>query len=156
MIDVRRCSESDLPRLRAREPGGNAGIAENHLRLQAGGTRLYAAAWNEDDLMGSAVLDFAPAWSLPELKHLFIDEQFRRQGAADALCEWIEQAARASGFEFLYLGVDPANEAARALYAKRGYESTGRFQTTTYRYPVADGTLRTATENDEFLRKKVN
>ncbi|MGP9843822.1 GNAT family N-acetyltransferase [Brachybacterium sp. 107] len=53
----------------------------------------------------------------------------------------------------LRVGLD--NPGARRLYERLGYAGTGELQTTTYEFRDADGHLRSATETDEWMEKRL-
>ena len=104
---VRRCADRDLTGLEADEPPGS-GIARYFLREQAAGNIAYAAAWRDQQLLGTVVLDFRSDYA-PELKHLYVQEVSRGAGAGTAMCRWTERHAMREGFDKLYLGVGVDN-----------------------------------------------
>jgi GNAT superfamily N-acetyltransferase len=56
-----------------------------------------------------------------ELTDIYVDESFRRQGAARALIARVEEAAQAAGASDVVIITDFANEVARAAYRAAGY-----------------------------------
>lgn len=148
---VLRCTEQDLAALEAGEPPGS-GMARYFLGEQAKGKIVFAAAWQDQQLLGTVVLDFRSDFS-PELKHLFVQQASRGLGAGTAMCAWVEQRALLDGFDKLYLGVGVENAAARRLYQRLGFTPAGRTKTTTYQYVDQDGRKQWATETDDMLEK---
>ena len=61
------------------------------------------------------------------VEDLFVEEAYRRRGAARALMEALERVARAEGMPGVILdtGVGESFAAARVLYASLGYEDQG-------------------------------
>ncbi|MFS0717974.1 GNAT family N-acetyltransferase [Arthrobacter sp. 1P04PC] len=151
---VRRCTDRELAALEAGEPPGS-GIARRFLREQAAGNIVFAAAWRDEQLLGTVVLDFRSE-EAPELKHLHVQEAFRGAGAGTAMCRWIEAQAERSGFGKLYLGVGADNPGARRLYQRLGFTFAGRSTTTTYQYVDHDGQKQWATETDDILEKTLS
>ena len=150
-ITIRACAAGDVGRLTDHEPP-NAGIALAFLRRQDAGDIVYATAWDGDEPRGGAVLDLRvePA---PELKHLFVYPASRGRGIGRALCEWVEDYARAAGHCTILLGVDAGNHAAVSLYESMGYVTTGGVETTDYAYIGADGETLRASETTSTYRK---
>lgn len=60
-----------------------------------------------------------------ELLTLATDPRHQRQGVATILLARFEAEARARGATEVFLEVDEANTAARALYARHGFSQTG-------------------------------
>ncbi len=63
-------------------------------------------------------------YNCPEVRDVFVEAPHRRRGAAAALMDVLEEAARDRGFSRIGLSVAQDDEAgpARALYEKLGYE----------------------------------
>ena len=77
-IQVRLCTEDDLPALSRREPHQNARYAQGHFDRQVDGDYLFALAVRGDDYLGSSVLDCRSDNLLqPELKSLWVYPEFR-------------------------------------------------------------------------------
>jgi len=148
---VRRCTDRDLAALEAGEPPGS-GIARYFLREQAAGNIAYAAAWRDQQLLGTVVLDFRSD-DAPELKHLYVQEASRGAGAGTALCAWTERQAMRQGYDKLYLGVGVGNPGARRLYQRLGFSFAGRTTTTTYQYVDQGGRKHRVTETDDIFEK---
>jgi GNAT superfamily N-acetyltransferase len=64
--------------------------------------------------------------TVPMLIAMWVEEDFRGSGVADALVADVLEWARAKGFRQVELGVTEGNEAARKLYLRHGFEPTGR------------------------------
>lgn len=152
--EVRACTDRDLAALEAGEPPGS-GIAHYFLSEQAAGNIVFAAAWRDQQLLGTVVLDFRSD-NAPELKHLYVHEAFRGAGAGTAMCRWIETRAAKQGFDKLYLGVGINNPGARRLYQRLGFSPAGRTTTTTYQYVDQNGHKQWSTETDDILEKALS
>ena len=61
-----------------------------------------------------------------EIENLAVEEKSRRGGAASGLIERMIKRARATGASSIFLEVRESNAAARALYAKFGFEELSR------------------------------
>ena len=57
------------------------------------------------------------------LYELGVDDRYRRQGIGRRLVEALREVAVERGCYGMWVGTEPDNEAARALYAKRGAEA---------------------------------
>lgn len=150
-VVVRQCTDEDLTALEEAEPPGS-GITRYFLREQAEGNIMYAAAWRDQQLLGTVVLDFRSEYA-PELKHLYVQEAARGAGAGTALCAWTERQAIREGFDNLSLGVGVENPGARRLYQRLGFTFAGQTTTTTYQYVDIDGRKQWATETDDIFEK---
>src|SRR5271169_5432771 len=62
-----------------------------------------------------------------EVKRLYVRPQHRGRGIAAALYQSLEEYARASGYEWLYLDTTDEMVAAQRFYAALGYELTTRY-----------------------------
>ena len=63
----------------------------------------------------------------PYLCNLAVSPSLRSLGIGRGLCRIVESIAQQKwGYSHIYLHVDPANDAARALYEKEGYVDVGR------------------------------
>ena len=63
-----------------------------------------------------------------ELENIVVVSTFRRKGVGTALLNELLTRARAINSESVFLEVRESNQAARALYAKWGFEQAGRRQ----------------------------
>lgn len=59
--------------------------------------------------------------STGEVKRLYIDAGWRRQGIGRALMRRLEEEARSLGYRRLRLDTNPGNEASRALFLAAGF-----------------------------------
>lgn len=128
MITLRPAMRADtavLETLAENEPGYFARcFDENRL--------IIMAAW-EGEPCGYAQLNFAPRYKLyqklnyPEIQDVNVLPDYRRRGAARAMIEHLEDAARAQGFEGVGISVGITREfgPAQILYAKMGYIPDG-------------------------------
>lgn len=95
-----------------------------HRLDQQGG--VYLVAWDGDEPIGHAFLALAGTkLGVPEIQDVYVAPERRRTGVAKALSQAAEDEARRRGCERISLSVGTGNEAARALYAKLGYEDAG-------------------------------
>jgi ribosomal protein S18 acetylase RimI-like enzyme len=83
-------------------------------------------AWDGDEPVGHAFV----AWSatklgVPEIQDVWVLPERRREGVATALSRSAEDEARQRGAESISLSVGAANEPARALYERLGFEDAG-------------------------------
>ncbi len=155
-IQVRLCTEDDLPALSRREPHQNARYAHGHFDRQVDGDYLFALAVRGDDYLGSSVLDCRSDNLLqPELKSLWVYPEFRRHGAARALTRFLEDQAIDLGFDEIFLRVDPQNEAAIPMYISLDYTPTGDHKLTTYNYVDGLGNTHAREEMDAIYRKSL-
>ena len=85
-----------------------------------------AAAFDEDRVFGFITIMVMPAslmlgaaWSI---RDLFVAEQYRRRGIAQALVQYAIAEARAAGATRVSLQTETANAPALALYAAAGFQ----------------------------------
>jgi GNAT superfamily N-acetyltransferase len=86
----------------------------------------FLIAWDDGRPVGHAHL----AWDgtkleAPEIQDVYVAEDARRRGVATALTDAAEMEARARGYDRISLSVGTGNVAARALYARLGFEDAG-------------------------------
>ena len=86
----------------------------------------FLIAWDDGRPVGHAHL----AWEgtrlqVPEIQDVYVAEDARRRGVAMALTDAAEMEARARGYDRISLSVGTGNFAARALYARLGFEDAG-------------------------------
>lgn len=74
-----------------------------------------------------------------EINHLQVRADMRGQGAGTALIIAAQRLAESKGYTEVALGVSAANQAARRLYLRLGYEPTGIRDTTSYSWFDAHG-----------------
>jgi GNAT superfamily N-acetyltransferase len=86
--------------------------------------RFAALAWAKVDADDAAIVNLFQMWVAPA---------WRGQGVAQALLRHAIAWAEARGAQAMQLGVNCANEAALALYARHGFEAVGA------PYPMREG-----------------
>jgi len=124
---IRACEPEDLAAL---EWGGefthDRSMIEMVHDLSRAGTMAMLVADTGDELVGQVWVDFARSPEIATLWALRVRPQWRRRGLASALLAAAEALARARRVPYTELEVDPANTAARQLYARRGYAEAER------------------------------
>jgi ribosomal protein S18 acetylase RimI-like enzyme len=96
---------------------------DTHNRLALDGARIVGAA-----KLGAFKLPIAPNCAHPlELHRLYVAEDAKGAGVADALMSWALDRARRRGAEAVYLGVYQSNERAQRFYARHGFEIVGDY-----------------------------
>ena len=123
-IVVRIATEDDLPIIRDHLGQTDPRLVDENFRLQSEGLMFFALAFDDSELVGTALLDLASEMG-PELRNMFVAPTARRRGAGRALSEWVEQKAREAGHTAVFLAVDPNNEKAVPLYVSLEYHPTG-------------------------------
>jgi ribosomal-protein-alanine N-acetyltransferase len=86
------------------------------------------------------ILGYVVAWFAAdegEIANLAVREPTRRQGIGASLLDGALKEGRSRGAMNMYLEVRESNEAARRLYASRGFEELGR-RRGYYKRPVED------------------
>ncbi len=89
------------------------------------GRALYAVVRAGDQVTAIGRLALVDDWS--GLYCLAVDERFRRQGLAQAVIHALLQAATVQGIGRIWLSVVEANEPARALYDRLGFQTVSRY-----------------------------
>lgn len=124
-VVVRRVTASDLAELKAQDQPPEMGDIDEVFADQAAGRVIYAIATQDDELLGTSVLDLQNGLLQPELKDMWVFPTARRRGAGRALSRFLENQARDAGYQEVFLAVDPNNEKAIPLYVSLGYSPTG-------------------------------
>lgn len=124
-VVVRTVTEQDLPVLRENQARPDLNLVDVHYKAQEAGELLFAAAFDGDEPLGTALLDLAAESWTPELRNMYVYPSARRRGAGRALSSWAEEQAAERGFSAVYLAVDPNNEKAIPLYVSLDYLPTG-------------------------------
>lgn len=124
-VIVRPVNEADLPTLREHQARPELGLVDEHFAAAQAGTLIFAVAIEDDEVLGTALLDFGPEALVPELRNMYVHPHARRRGAGRALTRWVEDQARAAGYREVFLAVDPNNERAIPLYVSLDYLPTG-------------------------------
>lgn len=154
-IEVRLCSEADLPALIARESNPQANFSRSQFELMTAGDYYYAVALRGAEPLGTGALDCRKSKLCPELKNLWVYPAMRRQGAARAITTFLEAQAAAQGFVEVFLRVDPDNEAAIPMYIGLEYTPTGDHIETAYDQFGADGQVEARVQVDAVYRKSL-
>jgi len=71
--------------------------------------------------IGEMVVGFCHCWSVPFVKDLVVDPQFRRRGLGSALLTLAMAAFAARGATSIDLKTDIENETAQSLYRRLGF-----------------------------------
>ena len=96
-------------------------------------TRLrFRLAESEHGLLGYAkfgavALPVSPAGMARELWQLYVAEEAKGSGIADALMRWAIEAARADRANELFLSVYTDNHRAKRFYARHGFADVGPY-----------------------------
>lgn len=77
--------------------------------------------------LGPPHLPFEPRGEAAELRQLYVVEEMKGQGVADALIKWVIDRARDKRADYLYLSVFTENHRARRFYEKYGFEMEGTY-----------------------------
>jgi ribosomal protein S18 acetylase RimI-like enzyme len=77
--------------------------------------------------LGPPHLPFEPRGEAAELRQLYVVEEMKGQGVAQALMEWVIDRARDKRADHLYLSVFTENHRARRFYEKYGFEPEGTY-----------------------------
>ena len=77
--------------------------------------------------LGPPHLPFEPRGEAAELRQLYVIEEVKGQGVAQALMEWVIERARDRRADHLYLSVFTDNHRARRFYEKYGFEPEGTY-----------------------------
>ena len=83
--------------------------------------------------LGPVTLPVTPAGPALELRQLYLHEEAKGTGIADALMDWTLRIARARAARELFLSVFVGNHRASRFYARHGFEDVGL-----YRFMVGD------------------
>ena len=136
MIVVRPLDASDVDAVIADIPARAPEMHRRRLLQQERGDAVWFIAWLDGHAIGFVgvglhndrdVDEMLEARGYALVEDLFVEEAYRRRGAARSLMEALERVARAEGMPGVILdtGVDDYFAAARALYAALGYVDQG-------------------------------
>ena len=76
--------------------------------------------------LGSLTITHPVDGPVAELRQLYLADEAKGTGVADALMDWAIASARARGAHALFLTVYVENQRARAFYARYGFVDVGR------------------------------
>lgn len=161
-MEVRPCSDRDLPRLQAEWPTPGTDIHRAHHSAQGTGVATYLIAWQGTIPLGSAMIQWGgcvganarrahPDWI--EINHVHVRPEHRDQAVGTRLIAAAEAFVASRGHRDVALGVSIENAAAARLYRRLGYEPTGVRDTSSYVWVDADGHRHDAHEEDELMVK---
>jgi ribosomal protein S18 acetylase RimI-like enzyme len=102
--------------------------------------RCGLVALSDDYLAGFALTSWLRHESSAELEGVFVDRAYRRQGIGSALVAACMAWAAHTGASTVRLEVRASNAAARALYQRYGFSTTG-LRPAYYSVPVEDALL---------------
>lgn len=77
--------------------------------------------------LGPPHLPFEPRGEAAELRQLYVLEEVKGQGIAQALMDWVIDRARDRRADHLYLSVFTENHRAKRFYEKYGFEPEGTY-----------------------------
>src|SRR5262245_46571552 len=132
MTTVALARPEDLPALVA--GFGQEPYFTRRLAAQAGDRGELFIAWRDGVPVGDVVLVREPVDEpeirerlpdVPQISHLEVAPEHRRQGVASLLLDAAEAHARRLGHHVVLLGCGVTNDPARALYEGRGYDDWG-------------------------------
>jgi len=136
MIVVRPFDRSDLDAVTTGLPARAADMHRRRLEQHERGDGVWFIAWLDGRAIGFVgvgmhndrdVDEMLEARGYALVEDLYVEEAYRRRGAARSLMEALERVAREAGMPGVILdtGVDEYFAAARALYASLGYVDQG-------------------------------
>ncbi len=135
-ITIRRLAEEDLPTVSEALASRAPELYRRRLEQQSQGGLTCFVAWLDDTPVGyvgvninddSSPEEMLEARGYALVEDLFVEEAYRRRGAARALMLALEEHARAAGMPGVILdtGTTDYFAAARALYRSLGYIDHG-------------------------------
>jgi ribosomal protein S18 acetylase RimI-like enzyme len=77
--------------------------------------------------LGPPHLPFEPRGEAAELRQIYVLEEMKGQGVAQALVDWVIDRARQRKADYLYLSVFTENQRALRFYEKLGFEREGTY-----------------------------
>jgi GNAT superfamily N-acetyltransferase len=136
MIVIRPFDRSDLGAVLADLPARAPEMHRRRLKHHEHGDNVWFIAWLDGRAIGFVgvgmhndrdVDEMLEARGYALVEDLYVEEPYRRRGAARALMEALERVARAAGMPGVILdtGVGEYFAAARALYTSLGYVDQG-------------------------------
>ena len=98
----------------------------------------WLVAIEDDQLVGYVGSQTVLGWT--DMMNIAVHPDYRRRGIAESLVNSLETALKARESQCLTLEVRVSNEAARALYAKLGFQEVG-LRKNYYRHPKEDALI---------------
>lgn len=158
---IRVLTSQDLATIGAELPAAPYRTHQDDLDWQATGAVTSLVAWLDSTPVGWGFIswngprDATVATLLPvcpEIFRLYVVEKHRSAGFGTALVLEFESLAHAKGLAQVGLGVGIANQRARGLYERLGYQTVaGSEYVDRWDYPDARGRRRTAEEPCIFM-----
>lgn len=153
VVRVRPLEEEDLPRLEWE--GGEdyrAYYLEEWERHQQGIQPVWVADFNGYPIGQVTVnLEDDP----PIIEALRVMEPFRNLGIGSALLRQAEECCRARGCTTVSIGVNTANNGARQLYERAGYEAVGEPYDSEWYLTDRHGRSRRQCETVQLMRRRL-
>lgn len=147
--EIRVLSDDDVGAVtRASRAWANA--LPSWLDLAHEGTSIFLLAVVDGSPLGLAEL--RPG-QIAEIRNVGVLPTARGRGIGTGLMRAAEERCAPAAAVRLRVGLD--NPLARRLYERLGYSGTGELRTTTYDYRDEHGDLRSATETDERMEKRL-
>lgn len=147
--EIRVLSDDDVGAV-ARASRAWASALPSWLDLAHEGTSTFLLAVVGDSPLGLAEL--RPG-RIAEIRNVGVLPAARGRGIGTDLMRAAEERCPPATAVRLRVGLD--NPRARRLYERLGYSGTGELRTTTYEYRDGHGHLRSATETDEWMEKRL-
>ena len=98
----------------------------------------WLVAVEDDQVVGYVGSQTVLGWT--DMMNIAVHPNYRRRGIAEAMVNGLETALKARESQCLTLEVRVSNEAARALYAKLGFQEVG-LRKNYYRHPKEDALI---------------
>ena len=98
----------------------------------------WLVAVEDDQVVGYVGSQTVLGWT--DMMNIAVHPNYRRRGIAEAMVNGLETALKARESQCLTLEVRVSNEAARALYAKLGFQEIG-LRKNYYRHPKEDALI---------------
>lgn len=97
-------------------------------RLFSKSSVLPFAVWEDNRLVGTAIIFIKQRQKIARIYSLAIDEHYRRMGVGFAMMEGIEQFLAGAGYRYLYLEAKSSNDEAIRFYTARKYLCFGKYK----------------------------
>ena len=140
-VALSRATAVDLPEVVALERAsyGDPWPASAFATLPANGQVFFAVARDGDGRLAGYVVGWY-VLDQGELANLAVAADLRTKGVGGLLLDAMIEDAAGRGTRHLFLEVRASNQAARRLYARRGFEEVGR-RKGYYRMPTEDALI---------------
>jgi GNAT superfamily N-acetyltransferase len=166
---IRPVEAEDLAVLDESLPGGRPReVHRERYQKQVEDRGVYATAWQDGRLAGILFVDWegsaaepvkASFPGCPHLIDLFVLPEYRKQGIATQLLDYLEAEARQKGHTRVGLSVGNLNalnyRIAYDIYTRRGYRDTGIEHMDAYTVVDEDGRALAIQERVRFMVKEM-